>query len=187
MFHPVYGELMNAKEVSEATMFTLNQLRNWRNDARAHLAPFGSIQIGGTSYYRRIVVQDYLDEHGTQGATYRMTDRDKKFPLGEAVSVDLDRLDAVATLSKITTETVFFWLEKQIDKKYSFLHTWKEYWALTGKPYIQKDDRMEQLSWFETAVQTQRLYFNDLQGFSLTNEEVMAIPVGAIPPLKEKR
>ena len=103
------------------------------------------------------------------------------------MSVDLDRLDAVATLSKITTETVFFWLEKQIDKKYSFLHTWKEYWALTGKPYIQKDDRMEQLSWFETAVQTQRLYFNDLQGFSLTNEEVMAIPVGGIQKLIRTR
>ncbi len=79
--HPVYGELLTAKEVSEATHFTLNQLRNWRNDTRAHLAPFGSIQIGGTSYYRKIVVEAWIERNGTQSAVYRMTDLDREFPL----------------------------------------------------------------------------------------------------------
>ena len=187
MFHPIYGDLMTAKEVSEATLFTLNQLRNWRNDNRAHLAPFGSIQIGGTSYYRRIVVQDYLDEHGSQVGSYRMTDRDKKFPLGEGSIQDLSRIDAINTLSKITTETVYHWLSRQLDNKVSFVNTWQEYWAQTGEPYIRNDDRLENYGWYKPAVQAQRLYFNETQGLGLSVEDVLAIPVGAVPPLKEKR
>ena len=187
MFHPVYGDLMTAKEVSDATLFTLNQLRNWRNDARAHLAPFGSIQLGGTSYYRRVVVQDYLDENGAQTGSYRMTDRDKKFPLGESVAHDLEKLDAIASLSKLTTETVASWLGKKLDDKVSFINTWKEFWALTGKPYISSNEKDANPYWYEGAVQAQRLFVNDAQGFGLPVEQILALPVGAVPPLKERR
>lgn len=186
MFHPLYGDLMTAKEVSDATLFTLNQLRNWRNDARAHLAPFGSVQLGGTSYYRRIVVQDYLDENGTQVGSYRMTDRDKKFPLGESVAQDLEKIDAMANLSKLTTETVSHWLNKQLDNKVSFINTWKEFWALTGKPYISSNDKSLNSAWYEGAVQTHRLFVNDIQGLGLSVEQVLSIPVGAVPPIKER-
>ena len=80
---PVYGELLSSREVSLSTGFTMNQLRNWRLPNRHDLAPFGSIQIGGTSYYREVVVQDWIDEHGNQQGVYVQTARDKKFPIGE--------------------------------------------------------------------------------------------------------
>ncbi len=187
MFHPIYGELMTAKEVAEATHFTLNQLRNWRNDSRAHLAPFGSIQIGGTSYYRKIVVQDYLDEQGPQSGNYRMTDRDKKFPLNESVSAELGKIDAINTVSRITTENVMNWLETQLDKNISFIDTWKATWAELGEEYISKNDASTNYAWYPSAVQTQRLFVSNAQGLGLTVEDIKAIPVGAVPPLNEKK
>lgn len=185
-YSPVYGELLTAKETAQLTGFTMNQLRNWRIPARQSLAPFGFVSIGVSPHYRKVVVQDYLEECGAQTANYVMTERDKKFPLGTASSNDLAKIEASNILSKITTETVYKWLGKELDKKYSFLRTWEQYWALTGKPYVKMDDRMTDLSWFEAAVQTKRLYINDLQGVGLTTEEILAMPVGAVPPLVEK-
>lgn len=187
MFHPIYGDLMTAKEVAEATHFTLNQLRNWRNDTRGHLAPFGSIQIGGTSYYRRIVVQAWIDRNGTQAGTYRMTDLDREFPLNEAVSTELGKIDAINTVSRITTENVMNWLETQLDKNISFIDTWKATWAELGTDYISKNDASVNYAWYPSAVQTQRLFVSNAQGLGLTVEDIKAIPVGAVPPLNEKR
>lgn len=80
---PVYGELLSSREVSLSTGFTMNQLRNWRLVSRHELAPFGHVRIGGTSYYRKVVVQDWIAEHGNQRGVYVQTERDKKFPIGE--------------------------------------------------------------------------------------------------------
>lgn len=79
--HPTYGELLTAKEVCALTGFTMNQLRNWRTEHRRHLGPFGFLSIGGTSYYRKVVVEAWLQENGPQYAVYHPTEFDKKFPL----------------------------------------------------------------------------------------------------------
>lgn len=187
MFHPVYGDLMTAKEVSDATLFTLNQLRNWRNDARAHLAPFGSIQIGGTSYYRKIVVQAWIDRNGVQSGVYRMTELDKEFPIGDAVIQDISKMDAFATLSKITTETVYHWMLHRLDEGKSFRDAWQNAWADISDTYLTYHTRLENPEWYRVAVQTQRWLVNNQQGLGLTLDEIKAMPVGAVPPLKEKK
>ena len=188
MFHPVYGDLMTAKEVSEATHLTMNQLRNWRNDSRAHLAPFGSIQLGGTSYYRRVVVQDYLEEQGVQSGNYRMTERDRKFPLSESALADIDKTNAIATLAKFTSENVCSWLESQIDKHTAFISkTWEPAWLSVRADYVTKNNRWDDVSWFPTAVLVLRTILNDQQGFGLSADELALIPVGNVPPLNEKK
>lgn len=196
MFHPIYGELMTAKEVSLATGHTLNQLRNWRMDSRAHLAPFGSIQIGATSYYRQVVVQDWLDENGQQNGTYKMTDRDKKFPLNVAVEGDIKHREAIRMLSAIVPEnvlSVFGRLAKQSSKiamshangsKNRFIleefPEWKQY-----EDPITQDHRFARPVWFTAMVKAMRLAQNEIAGLGFSEEEVLALPVGDVPPVRE--
>lgn len=185
-FHPVYGELLTAKEVIQLTGFTMNQLRNWRIPARRELAPFGFVSIGVSPHYRKVVVEAWLERNGGSNVSYSPAGLDAEFPIGEAAQLSVDQRLGLDVLSKITTENVYKWLGKELDKKYSFIRTWEEYWALTGKPYVKMDDRMTDLSWFEAAVQAKRLYVNELQGLGLSTAEVLAMPVGAVPPLVEK-
>lgn len=187
-YHPTYGDLMTSKEVSDATHFTLNQLRNWRTDSRAHLAPFGSIQLGGTSYYRKVVVQAWIERNGVQTGVYRMTDLDREFPIAETSIKDLDKSNAIAVLLRVTTENVCSWLEAQIDKQRNFVSAvWEPTWKSIREDYVSKNVRWEDHSWFETAVQVQRAYINDQQGYGLSLDEIKAIPVGNVPPLNEKK
>lgn len=81
--HPIYGEILTAKEVSEITGFTMNQLRNWRIPARRNLAPFGFMSIGASPYYRKVVVEGWLEIHGGQKAEYFPTEFDKNYPVAE--------------------------------------------------------------------------------------------------------
>lgn len=74
------------------TGFTMNQLRNWRIPARLHLAPFGYVAIGATAYYRKVVVEAYVEEMGFSHDAYRTTPLDLKFPLenGEYLTGDVN-------------------------------------------------------------------------------------------------
>jgi hypothetical protein len=187
-FHPTYGDLLSAKEVSDATHFTMNQLRNWRTDSRSHLAPFGSIQLGGTSYYRKVVVQAWIERNGVQTGVYRMTDLDREFPIAEGALNDLDKANAIAVLSRFTTENVCSWLESQIDKHTAFISkTWEPTWLSVRADYVTKNNRWDDVSWFPTAVLVCRKVLSDQQGFNLSDDELQAIPVGAVPPLNEKK
>jgi hypothetical protein len=80
-YHATYGELLNSKQVSELTGFTMNQLRNWRSPSRRNLAPFGYLSIGGTCFYRKLVVEAWVAESGPQVVEYHPTSFDERFPL----------------------------------------------------------------------------------------------------------
>ena len=186
-FHPTFGELLTAKEVIQLTGFTMNQLRNWRIPARRELAPFGFVSIGVSPHYRKVVVEAWIERNGGSNVSYVPAGLDAEFPIGEVAQVSLEQRSAADTLSKITTETVAYWLGKKLDEKVSFINTWKEFWALTGKPYVSLNDKNDNPYWYEGAVQTQRLFVNDAQGLGLPVEQVLAMPVGAVPPVKERR
>lgn len=195
-FHPVYGDLMTAKEVADSTGFTSNQLRNWRMDSRAHLAPFGSIQIGRTSFYRQVVVQDWIDENGRQDGTYRMTDRDKKFPLNTAVEGDIKKRDALSRVQAVTPENVKSWqdylfgVNQQLTAHYSNIVKNEFLSELLGREVnlsnsVSSEKRFSEPVWFEAVVPALRLQLNEMYGLGLTREEVLSVPVGQVPPVKE--
>ncbi len=200
-FHHVYGNLLTAKEVSSITGFTLNQLRNWRLESRSHLAPFGSILIGSTSYYREVVVQDWLDENGQQNGVYRMTERDKKFPLNIAVEGDIKRRTAIDTLGGITTENILAWRTKlsaqdrenlnAFMKEYGY-PIWRKMRGLAPDAEvltlgITEQTRFTNVEWFAGWVKAIRMYLNNRNGFGFTEEEVDELPIGALPPTNETK
>lgn len=198
-FHPIYGELMTAKEVSKATGHTLNQLRNWRTDAREHLAPFGSILIGATSYYRQVVVQDWIDENGRQDGKYRMTDRDKKFPLNVAVEGDVKRQQATELLAGINAATAFAWREKIAQQygnqefmvfmdKYAVPIYTAEYPDYEPTKYtITTMNRFAYPVWFVGATKASRMLINEKQSLGFTEQEIDALPIGQYPPANEAK
>lgn len=196
-FHPIYGDLITAKEVSNLTGFTMNQLRNWRTDSRSHLAPFGSIQIGATSFYRTVVVQDWLDENGEQNGVYRMTDRDKKFPLNVSVEGDIRERQALTIIAGINPETVNAYFEKFSKQSESlamkYMNSVKNEflreelgpdWNREEDNYLRRD-RFQKPLWYMAATKAMRLLANELQGLGLTREEILAVPVGVYPPINE--
>lgn len=76
---PFYGELLTAREVSELSGFTMNQMRNWRLPSRLDRAPFGFLSIGKAPYYSKVVVDSWLDIHGGQTPTYHASAFDRDF------------------------------------------------------------------------------------------------------------
>jgi len=192
--HELYGEILTAKEVTQATGFTMNQLRNWRVPARRELAPFGFISIGATPYYRKVVIQDYLDEHGVQQDVYVMSERDKKFPIAESQVKSLEQTLSHQTLSKITTETVNDWLNTLIDTRglsasKVWMETFKEVEDALGLPRSVSGNglRWENPTFWLPAVHTARLMTARDQELAISTEEVLALPVGDNPPTKETR
>lgn len=190
----IYGELLTSKEVCEVTGFTMNQLRNWRSPSRRDLAPFGFVSIGVSPYYRKVVVQDYLDEQGPQQGVYVMSERDKKFPVAVGETISIQRANEIAVLSKVTTENVYHWLEDQISKrgvKFTDL-SWKPLWSgwdelLEPLPYITYVQRWDNLAWFKRAVLCARAYVAQEQGFEIDAVEIGKLDVGSVPPLNEKK
>lgn len=196
MFHPVYGELMTAKEVSEATGHTINQLRNWRVKSRQHLAPFGSILIGATSYYRQVVIQAWIDRNGRQDGDYFMTELDKEFPLNVSVEGDIKQRQATRLIASINPETVadahekLSVLNRPIVMRYAnsvknrFI---EEELGHAPEDAITKDKRFANPVWFTAMTKAMRLAQNEIANLGFTEEEVLAIPVGQVPPLRETK
>jgi hypothetical protein len=47
--------------------------------------------------------------------------------------------------------------------------------------------RFEKPEWFTVMVQAMRLQMNEVYDLGLTEEEVLSVPVGQVPPLKETK
>jgi hypothetical protein len=189
--HAIYGELLTAKEVCDFTGFTMNQLRNWRIPARRSLAPFGFVSIGATPFYRKVVIQDYLDEQGPQQGVYVMSDRDKKFPIAVAESLSLDESMARNALGKLTAATVDSWINGKLNSAgLAWVTEWKRAWAaietaLGLEPnFTLPQNRWDNPEWWNVAVHAARYLINEEQALGLPVEKVLAIG-GSHAPVKE--
>lgn len=194
-FNAIYGELLTAKETAEATGFTMNQLRNWRIPARQQLAPFGFVSIGSSPHYRKVVVEAWIERNGGSNVKYVSAGLDAEFPITATAQLSVDKNNAINILTKFTTENACSWLESQIDKQGMSFTTdkWKPVWfrvqGVLGEPddYITYMNRYDDLRWFTLAVHTLRGYIAEAQGLEISLEEIVALPVGSVPPLNEKK
>ena len=98
-YDPVYGELLNSREVSNLTGFTMNQLRNHRQKKQS---PIPYLNAGATSWYRRSDVQKYLEEKGTIAFEYVVPEGFEATPLVGSVA-DSARRDDIAKIRNITS------------------------------------------------------------------------------------
>jgi transposase-like protein len=200
-YHPKFGELYSPKEVADLTGFTANQLRNWRQ-RQGETMPFGFIRQGGTSFYRKVVVDAWLEENDGGIAEYIMSDLDKKFPIERELATDREKVDTLKKLMGITTANAYLkWYQWYCDSSgltfseaSNKVEQWqKELWALhTGLPLDQigkfptRKQRGEQpehywLGW----TWSMRKAYADVYNLDVSNQEILDLPAGDVPPLKE--
>jgi hypothetical protein len=187
----LYGDLLTAKEVCEYTGFTMNQLRNWRIPARQDLAPFGYVSIGATPYYRKIVVQDYLDECGPQIGIYVMSERDKKFPIRELQVKSLEENMGNAKLKKITSATVHSWVDTTFESKgQPWAIVWQSAWATIEQAlglepkFILHWKRWDHPEFWNIAVHAARYIINEEQELGFDLPAILALG-DSVAPEKE--
>lgn len=200
-YHPKFGELYSPKEVADLTGFTANQLRNWRQ-RQGETMPFGFIRQGGTSFYRKVVVDAWLEENDGGIAEYVMSDLDKRFPIERELASDRDKVENLKKLQGITTANAYLkWYQWYCDSSgltfseaSNKVEQWqKELWALhTGLPLDQvgkfptRKQRGEQPEhyWLGWCWSMRRAYA-DVYSLDVSNQEILDLPAGEVPPLKE--
>lgn len=199
IYDPYYGELLTPRETSNLTGFTMNQLRNWRMQTRIESAPFGFIRIGGAVYYRKVVVDSYVDDNGgiAQTRTYIQTERDRRFPISASMEENSIKREQLIKLGAITTANAwtkwYQWYGDQrpesagTDSKQWREHFWKlidpvtEYVAPTRS---QRGEYPEQ--YYLTWVYAMRRAYADVYKFEISDAEIMSLPTGSVPPEKEE-
>lgn len=191
--HAIYGELLTAKEVCDFTGFTMNQLRNWRIPARRSLAPFGFVSIGATPYYRKVVIQDYLDEQGPQQGVYVMSERDKKFPIAVAESLSLDENIAKTTLGKLTSANVDSWINGKLNTAgLAWVKVWQTAWAEVEQAlgltpnFILPQNRWDNPEFWAIATHTARKLINDEQNLGFDLDRIISISTESAPVKETK-
>lgn len=200
-FDPLYGELLNSREVSEMTGFSMNQLRNFRIPARHDKMPFGYLKVGGNALYRKAVIEAWLEENGVMSPEYVQAEIDKKVPLNNVQAADTERRGILNQLKTITTENSFTsmatWATDRsgLDNGLAVIHDEGRRllalerglpeWKTIGRPNpdLQKTDQEAYWKIWTYGVRRAYVIANQLD---VTDEEILAIPVGAIPPLKTK-
>lgn len=196
LFDPTYGELMTAKEVCEATGFTMNQLRNWRLPSRLDKAPFGFVSVGVSPYYRKASVQLWLDKNAGSNIRYTPAGTDLDVPVSTAFEGDLDKVNALKRVAVITPENVKSWqdylfgVDAQKTLSYSNIVKNEFLSELLGfevglSNSVSAENRFSEPVWFEATVKALRLQLNEMYGLGLSRDEVLSVPVGQVPPLKE--
>jgi hypothetical protein len=198
IFDVTFGELMSAKEVCEATGFTMNQLRNWRLPSRVDKAPFGYVSIGTSPFYRKASVQLWLDQNSGSNVRYVPAGTDLDVPISSVFEGDVEKVNALKRVAVVTPENVKSWqdylfgvdqkrtMESSNPVKNRFLSELLGVEVGFGNS-VSADQRFSSPEWFTAMVWALRLQLNEMYGLGLSDEEVLAIPVGQVPPVRESK
>lgn len=195
-FNPVYGELLSSREVSEMTGFTMNQLRNQRQ--KPELSPFPFLKLGGTSLYRKTDIMNWIEDNGGIEASYVVMPHHKASPL-EISSENFEKRESIAKLASITTKNAWtsmatwFIEESGFPKATQFVHEQGREilalergiadWKTIARPNNDLKASDPDAFW-KIWTYGVRKGFATVNDLDVTNEDIMSIPVGDVPPLK---
>lgn len=194
-YNPIYGELLSSREVADMTGYTMNQLRNQRQ--RPETSPFPFVRLGGTSLYRKDDIMAWVEVNGGLEAQYVVADHHKPTPLATSAG-NAEKTEALSKLAKITTRnswtSMATWLIEQsgITNGTKFIHD-------EGKRMLAIERGVEASSFgipnatmksddpdafWKIWTYGVRKGFAQVNSLDVTDEEIMSLPVGDVPPLK---
>ena len=194
-YNPVYGELLSSREVSDITVYTLNQLRNQRQ--RPDTSPFPFIRLGGTSFYRKADIDSWIDANGGLEIQYVVSDHHKPAPLEMTEDNQLKR-EHLSKLAKITTANAWTsmatWLIEQsgIENGTKFIHDeGKRLLAVErkcdasdfGTPNAEMKSNDPDAFW-KIWTYGVRKGFAQVNSLEVSDTDIIKIPVGDVPPMK---
>jgi hypothetical protein len=196
-YHPKYGELLTSREVSDLTGFTMNQLRNQRT--KPETSPIKFVRQGGTSWYRKSDVDAYIEINGGSEWEYIGGPESIATPLVNESAVG-QRKEYLDELSKITTRNAwtkwYTWFTDQSGWKdpYGDTRKWQvELWKLsTGedldelypKSAFYKMRAEDPLRFWPSITFAMRKAVAEVRGHEITDQEIIELPVGEVPPSK---
>lgn len=204
-YDPALGEMLSVSEVSNLTGFTPHQLRSWRKPENYDRAIFKAYRDEASSnsvWYRKDDIDLWREQKGiTTGLA--------EIPAPNAISTPLrnpeaegDKRDTLKQLMGITTANAYLkWYQWYCDSSgltfseaSNKVEQWqKELWALhTGLPLDQigkfpsRKQRGEQPEhyWLGWCWSMRRAYA-DVYNLDVSNQEILDLPAGEVPPLKE--
>ena len=196
-YHPRYGELLTSREVSEITGFTMNQLRNHRT--KPDTSPIKFVRQGGTSWYRKSDVDAYIEINGGSEWEYIGGENSISTPLVNETAVgehkaSLDELTKITTRNAWTKWYTWFtdasgWKDAYGDTRKWQVELYKE---ATGEdleelypgPAFYKMRNDDPLRFWPSITFAMRKAVSEVRGYNATNEEILAAPVGEVPPSK---
>ena len=197
-YDPLYGDLLESREVAEMTGLTMNQLRNWRLPSRQDTMPFGYLKIGGGVRYRKAVIEAWLEKNGAVVPEYVQAEIDKQIPLNDVLANNPALREGLAKLAKITTRnswtSMATWLIEQsgIDNGTKVIHDEGRRILAIERECDAKDFGIPNAEMKSTDPEAfwkiwtygVRKGFAMVISLDVTDEDIMRLPVGDIPPLK---
>ena len=204
MFDPEYGEMIDIREVSRLTGLSVHQLRSWRKPEFAHLARFETYRspLNSAVWYRLADVELFLKEQGIvvgSSGLRRDADLPNAFRAGLLDPMDEGKRRWLAELSDITTATMWLrWSNRmsemlQVEYPKRLRAEQARLYALykgvdvseveSFVPFGGKQVFPEQF--FVGNVLAYRRMLADVRGWNVDDAELIALPLGDVPPLKE--
>jgi hypothetical protein len=203
LFDVEFGELIGIAEVELLTGISKSQLRNWRKPEFAHLAKFDEYHGAGNKvWYRLADVEQYLLDAGVVvgGSGFRRVERPNA--VRSAVVVEFmsdDKRVALGQLADITTATM--WLRwstrlsemlgaeypKRLRAEQARLYAlWKGVDVGEVEVFVAFGGKREfPEQFFVGNVLAYRRMLADLRGWNVDDAELVGLPLGDVPPMKE--
>lgn len=198
-YDPQYGNLLTAKEVSEITGFTMNQLRNHRQRGTS---PIHFLTDGNTSWYRKEDVLKYIETHGTKTMEYHITGSYEPAPVVGSPK-DLEQREHLSAMAKITTSNAWSkWTERltlnggmDINEAYQFLDDEQNrlYLLANGDDLskiftsvvewngMRKSDPFR---FWPSRTYAIRSLARKIYGWDISDDDIVNTPIGEVPPSK---
>lgn len=205
MFDPEFGEMVEVGEVSRLTGLSVHQLRSWRKPEYAHLAKFEVYRspLSSKVWYRLADVEVWLAEQGIVSGLSGLS-RVAELPNAVraevvAVSVSDEKRRWLLELGDITTETMWLRWSNRLSEmlgadfpKRLRVEQARLFALWRGLPVEAVDvfvpvGRKHEVpdQFFVGNVLAFRRLLADVRGWSVNDAELLALPVGDVPPLRE--
>lgn len=200
-FDPVYGEVLNSREVSEMTGLTINQLRNMRQRKADNSLPY--LRAGNTSWYRKQDVLNWVQSNGVAEAEYIIPNGIEPAPLVGS-PIDSAKRDVLAKIANITTKNswskwytwiledsgvgyskAFYRIEELQKEFYKKINDGEDlddlYPDVLKFGMMRKNDPHRFWPAFTYAI---RQMMAEISDWDVTEQEILAPPIGDVPPTK---
>ena len=201
-FDPEFGEMIGIAEVEHLTGISKAQLRNWRKPEFVHLAKFDEyVGEGNKVWYRLADVEEYLSQSGILlgGSGFKRVERPNAVRSAVVTPFMSDqKRRALVELQDINTSTMWRrWSNRlsealQVEYPRQLKANQVRLYALwKGVP----EDTLEHVTVGSKAEFPEQFYVGnvlayrrmlaDLRGWEVSDEEILSVPVGEVPPSKE--
>lgn len=178
----------------------MNQLRNYRMPARLDKSPFPFVRLGGSTFYRKADINLWIEQNGGIEAQYVVSPHHKPSPL-EMSDTSVEKRAVLDRIKTITTENSFdsmaTWaIERSgLPNGTAFIHDEGrrllaiergiEDWKSLPRPAITLKETDQEGFWKIWTYGVRRAFVVANQ-LDITDEEIMRIPIGDVPPIKTK-